>query len=180
MDQMIREISERSALRNGDGNINADVSQKPHKPQETPGSAAVMQHKDTSSPRRTSASAPKESRRQSGLYQNDNRRKRPLKRSDNPDVIYGRDFEDEPIKLETVTGEMGVITFRGQVMSVDKRQLKSGKFLLIFDVTDFTDSITVKLFLEPDDVEELEGSIKKGVFLKNKGRYQYRLVFGRA
>lgn len=169
MDQMIREISERSALRNGDGNINADVSQKPHKPQETPGSAAVMQHKDTSSPRRTSASAPKESRRQSGLYQNDNRRKRPLKRSDNPDVIYGRDFEDEPIKLETVTGEMGVITFRGQVMSVDKRQLKSGKFLLIFDVTDFTDSITVKLFLEPDDVEELEGSIKKGVFLKIKG-----------
>ncbi len=169
MDQMIREISERSALRSGDGNINADVSPKPHKSQETPGSAAVMQHKDTSPPRRTSASAPKESRRQSGLYQNDNRRKRPLKRSDDPDVIYGRDFEDEPIKLETVTGEMGVITFRGQVMSVDKRQLKSGKFLLIFDVTDFTDSITVKLFLEPDDVEELEGSIKKGVFLKIKG-----------
>ena len=32
--------------------------------------------------------------------------KRPLKNSNNPDVIWGRDFEDEIIKLEEIQGEM--------------------------------------------------------------------------
>ena len=40
------------------------------------------------------------------------RRDYPLKRSDDPNVIYGRDFDDMPIELKTVTGEMGEITFR--------------------------------------------------------------------
>lgn len=173
LEQMIQEISERNAVRGGgkstdaDGTDNARTSPAANTQGEQ--TAAKKQDKENPASVRRTGGAPKEYRRQGGLYQNDGKRKRPLKRSDNPDVIYGRDFEDEPIKLETVEGEMGVITFHGQVMAVDKRQLKSGKFLLIFDVTDFTDSITVKLFLEPEDLEELEGSIKKGAFLKVKG-----------
>ena len=173
LEQMIQEISERNAVRgggkntDGDGADNADTSPAANTQGEQ--TAAKKQDKENPTPARRTGGAPKEYRRQGGLYQNEGKRKRPLKRSDNPDVIYGRDFEDEPIKLETVEGEMGVITFHGQVMAVDKRQLKSGKFLLIFDITDFTDSITVKLFLEPEDLEELESSIKKGAFLKVKG-----------
>lgn len=170
LEQMIREISDRNVTRSGAADKKSDRSEKTQETPEMTKPAADSQTRKAPAPeRRQSGSAPKEYRRQGGLYQNDGKRKRPLKRSDNPDVIYGRDFEDEPIKLESVTGEMGVITFRGQVMSVDKRQLKSGKFLLIFDVTDFTDSITVKLFLEPEDIEELENVIKKGAFLKVKG-----------
>lgn len=30
-----------------------------------------------------------------------------LKRSDNPDVIYGRDFEEEAMKIEELIGDMG-------------------------------------------------------------------------
>lgn len=175
LEQMIQEISERNAVRSGGRNADSDGADKARTSSaaDTQGESAAVkkQDKESNTPVRRAGSAPKEYRRHGsfGLYQNDGKRKRPLRRSDNPDVIYGRDFEDEPIKLEAVEGEMGVITFRGQVMAVDKRQLKSGKFLLIFDVTDFTDSITVKLFLEPDDLEELEGSIKKGAFLKIKG-----------
>ena len=47
---------------------------------------------------------------------------RPVKHSDNPDVIYGRDFNDEPITLDTVIHEMGEITFRGQIIFTDKNQ----------------------------------------------------------
>lgn len=94
---------------------------------------------------------------------------RPIKRSENPNVIYGRDFEDEPIKLETVVGEMGEITFRGKVLMVDKRELRNGKVILMFDITDFTDSISVKLFLMPEQVAELSSSITVGTFLIIKG-----------
>ena len=32
-----------------------------------------------------------------------------FRRDSNPDVIYGRDFEGEPVALETITGEMGEV-----------------------------------------------------------------------
>ena len=95
--------------------------------------------------------------------------KRPLKRSENPDVIYGRDIEGDPITLDNVVHEMGEIIFRGQVMNVDTRELRSGKFILMFDVTDFTDSIQVKLFLQPEAMDELKSAIKPGCFFLIRG-----------
>ena len=47
-----------------------------------------------------------------------------LKRSDNPDVIYGRDFEEEAMKIEELIGEMGEVVIRGKVLSVDTRDIK--------------------------------------------------------
>ena len=94
---------------------------------------------------------------------------RPVKKSDNPDVIYGRDFEDEVIRLDTVIQEMGEITFRGQIIATDKRELRNKKIIYIFDVTDFTDSITVKIFMRPEQLEQLGQELTKGKFIKIKG-----------
>ncbi|HJB19332.1 MAG TPA: PolC-type DNA polymerase III [Candidatus Bariatricus faecipullorum] len=92
-----------------------------------------------------------------------------LRRSDDPNVIYGRDFDDEPIELSQVTGEMGEITIRGQVISFDTREIRNEKTILMFAVTDFTDTIMVKMFARNEQLPELLGEIKKGVFLKVKG-----------
>ena len=97
------------------------------------------------------------------------RRDYPLKRSDDPNVIYGRDFDDMSIELKTVTGEMGEITFRGQVISFDTREIRNEKTIVMFAVTDFTDTIMVKMFTRNDQLPDLLAEIKKGVFLKIKG-----------
>ncbi len=97
------------------------------------------------------------------------RRDYPLKRSDDPNVIYGRDFDDMPIELKTVTGEMGEITFRGQVISFDTREIRNEKTIVMFAVTDFTDTTMVKMFTRNDQLPDLLAEIKKGVFLKIKG-----------
>ena len=94
---------------------------------------------------------------------------RPLKRSDNPDVIYGRDFDDDAITIDSIAGEMGEITIRGQVTSVEAREIRNEKTIYMFNITDFTDTITVKMFLHNEQVPEISGAIKKGVFLKLKG-----------
>ena len=91
------------------------------------------------------------------------------KRSDNPDVIYGRDFDDEAIAIEKIVGEMGEVTIRGQVTSVEAREIRNEKTIYMFNITDFTDTITVKIFLHNEQVPEISGAIKKGVFLKLKG-----------
>ena len=92
-----------------------------------------------------------------------------FRRDSNPDVIYGRDFEGDTINLEAITGEMGEVIIRGQVMDVEAREIRNEKTILIFPVTDFTDSIVIKMFLRNEQVPEVTETVKKGAFLKFKG-----------
>ncbi len=95
---------------------------------------------------------------------------RTLKQSENPDVIYGRDFEDETMPIEDIVGEIGEVTIRGRVLKFDSRELRNGeKSLISVDVTDFSDTITIKLFARNEFVDELKGRLKAGSFVKLKG-----------
>ena len=112
------------------------------------------------------------------------RREYPLRRSDNPDVVYGRDFEDEAIPIDQIEGEMGEIAIRGKVLDVDTRQLRNGeKSIVIVTLTDFTDSIVIKIFSKNEQLDELLAGVKKGACLKIKGvtafdRFDSELTLG--
>ena len=106
-----------------------------------------------------------------------------LKRSDNPDVIYGRDFEEEAMKIEELIGDMGEVTIRGKVLSVDTRDIKNEKTIIIFNMSDFTDTMTIKMFVRTEQVKEVTGDIKPGAFLKVKGicmmdKFDHELAIG--
>ncbi len=92
-----------------------------------------------------------------------------IKRSDNPDVIFGRDFEEEAMRIEDIVGDMGEVVIRGKILSIDKRELKTEKCIVIAAVTDFTDTISVKLFCPKEKTDELLKDMGKGAFLKIKG-----------
>ncbi len=95
--------------------------------------------------------------------------RRAVKRSDNPDVLYGRDFEEEAIRMEEIVGEIGEVVIRGKVLNFDKREIRNERTILIYDVTDFTDTMTIKMFAHNDQVEEITSGMKPGVFVKIKG-----------
>ena len=88
------------------------------------------------------------------------------KKSDNPDVLFGRDFEDDFTTIEKIEGEMGEVTVRGKILDKDSRELRSGKTIIIFHITDFTDTITVKVFANEDTLEDLNAAIKPGTFIR--------------
>ena len=46
-----------------------------------------------------------------------------FRKSDNPDVLYGRDFDDGFTNIEAIEGEVGEVTIRGQILTVEKREL---------------------------------------------------------
>lgn len=91
------------------------------------------------------------------------------KKADNPDVLYGRDFEDDFIEIEKIEGEIGEVTLRGKILDKDSRMLRSGKTIFIFHITDFTDTITVKVFASEDALEDLDAAITVGSFIRIKG-----------
>ena len=92
--------------------------------------------------------------------------RRALKRSDNPDVLYGRDFDEESMPINDIIGEMGEVVIRGRILNMDKREIKNERTILIFDVTDFSDTMTIKMFLHNDHVAELNVDVKPLAFLK--------------
>ncbi len=109
--------------------------------------------------------------------------RRPVKRSDNPDVIYGRDFDNEAIDINSIVGEMGEVTIHGCIRSVEARELRNEKTILMLDITDFTDTITVKIFASNENAAELTKDLKKGAFIKLKGvttidRFDSQLTIG--
>ena len=86
------------------------------------------------------------------------------------DVLFGYDFDDgEEVPLDQIVGEMGEVVVCGQVIRLEEKELRSGKTIMIFDITDFTDTITVKMFAKPEMLPEIRSFLKKGVFLKIKG-----------
>ncbi len=55
----------------------------------------------------------------------------------------------------------------------DDRQLRGGKWILKFDITDYTDSITCKMFVEDEDKKKILEKIKKGTTVRIRGLYKY-------
>ena len=94
---------------------------------------------------------------------------RSFKRSDNPDVIYGRDFDGVSASLKEIEGEMGEVIVRGQVMDIEERPIRDERTIVSIIITDFTDSIVVKLFMQNNNLPDLYSGVKKGAFIKVKG-----------
>lgn len=91
-------------------------------------------------------------------------------RSDDPSVIFGRYCNDDTVMISEIQGEVGEIAIRGQMLSIEIREItKIEKALLIFAVTDFTDTIMVKIFVSLEFLDKVKKDFAVGSFLHIKG-----------
>ncbi len=97
------------------------------------------------------------------------KKRMPLKRSDAPDVIFGRDFDDDIIPIKDIVDEIGEVTIRGKITESEGRELRNDKYIYTFAVSDFTDTISCKIFCWADQTEEFVPALKPGEFIKIKG-----------
>ena len=68
-----------------------------------------------------------------------------------------------------MVGETGEITIRGKVISFETREIRNEKTIIMFAITDFTDTIMVKMFTRNEQLPEILSEVKEGAFLKIKG-----------
>ena len=91
---------------------------------------------------------------------NGNRRRR---KSNDPNSVYGKDFDKTQIqKMNEITIDSGTVTVKGRVIRIESRLLKSQRTLFSFDVTDLTHSITVKCFVNENQLPDVEEKVKVG------------------
>lgn len=86
------------------------------------------------------------------------------------ECFYGRNCEGEFVKIADIQGETGEVVIEGMVTSTDEREIRNGeKIIYMFNVTDFTDSIQGKVFLDAEEADEFKANVSKGKFIKMKG-----------
>ena len=89
------------------------------------------------------------------------------------ECFYGRNCEGEVVKIADIQGEIREAVIEGMVIGVEEREIRSGKVIYMFSISDFTDSIMAKVFLEQEELELMRGNVKKGKFIKLKGNPMY-------
>ena len=84
------------------------------------------------------------------------------------DIFYGRNFEGEETKIHEIIDEMGEVVVRGKIIQLETREIRNEKTIVMFAVTDFTDTIKAKVFTKNERLPELLDKLKEGAFIKMK------------
>lgn len=92
---------------------------------------------------------------------------KPVDSRKSAEVLYGKRIKEEPRSLKEIQDEETGVVIEGRVFRAESRDLKSGKTMLIFDLTDQTDSITVKVFSRKKQDSFVD--IAAGDYLRVKG-----------
>ena len=89
-------------------------------------------------------------------------------------LIYGRslNLRTNIIKVADISPEDDMAAISGEILggSIEEKELKSGKFLVSFNVYDGSSTISCKIFLKPEEKKKVIGKLSsaKGVKLEGK------------
>lgn len=88
-------------------------------------------------------------------------------------VLLGKLIADDPRPISDIIHEEPKVVIAGEVFSVETKELKTGRNLTTIELTDYTDSITVKCFSKKEkEATGLEG-IAPGTYIKVRGSVRY-------
>ena len=90
-----------------------------------------------------------------------------------PNLIFGRGIKGQVIKMDHVDTNSGLITVQGRILKTEQRQLKTGRTLFTFDITDLTSSLTCKVFATDEELKVITEKLVKGCNICLSGEAQY-------
>lgn len=92
----------------------------------------------------------------------------------NAKVIFGSKIKSKPVALKGVSIEDGNVTVWGSVFALQIRDTRDGKRKIItFNITDKTNSFTVKIFEMSQNCEQLVKNISDGACVMLRGHVEY-------
>ena len=99
----------------------------------------------------------------------------PPMQEENTPLILGRNMNirEELVKVEDIGVDTGKLSLEGEVINTDSRELKSGKWLVMFDVYDGTSTITCKAFVPGERGAEVLKKIQSAKGVKIEGTAQF-------
>lgn len=88
-------------------------------------------------------------------------------------VLKGKLIKAPVVAVSEIEDEEKSVCLAGTIFSLDSRELKSGRSLIMFSLTDHTDSIDCKVFADKDEADTLKTALKEAKAIKVRGKVQY-------
>ncbi|MBC7326151.1 MAG: PHP domain-containing protein, partial [Moorella sp. (in: Bacteria)] len=92
-------------------------------------------------------------------------------RSGGAGPLLGKKITAPLRSIKDIQDEEKQVAVQGEILNYEARQLKSGRWLISFDLTDFTDSISGKAFADGGLL--VENGLEKGDWIQVQGTVQY-------
>ena len=107
--------------------------------------------------------------------ENKEEKKEEVKEEEQSPVILGRNpnIKENIVNVADLTVDSGKVALNGEILNTDSRELKSGKFLVTFDLYDGTSTITCKSFVEAEKAKNVLGRLKNAKGVKLSGTAQF-------
>ena len=87
------------------------------------------------------------------------------KKSQNPDVIYGYDFSGKPLSISSLEEGMGDVVIKGKIFAPETIKTRNEKYIIKFNLTDGSDSISCKLNCDENTKNDVEDKLKDGNYI---------------
>lgn len=91
----------------------------------------------------------------------------------NLQLVIGTRIKDQPTPIQNIVDEEKKITLQGTVIGLEVKELRNGNTLFQFILTDFTDSILLKVFARNKDDLQVLKLLSNGKWLKVRGKLEY-------
>ncbi|MBE6963777.1 MAG: PolC-type DNA polymerase III [Ruminococcaceae bacterium] len=88
-------------------------------------------------------------------------------------IIFGKPIKGKAMAMKDLTLKTGTASVCGKVFGFESRETRRpGQWVVSFDMTDYTNSVTVVKFTNQKEALLLEGAVKPGMWLAVKGRVE--------
>ncbi len=91
----------------------------------------------------------------------------------NNSLIYGKNVSDDIINISDINTNSVSVTIEGEIFNINIKMIKGNKKLYIIDITDFSYSITVKIFGNKKQQSSLDNYLKNGTNIRVTGEVVY-------
>jgi len=89
-------------------------------------------------------------------------------------ILFGKEINGNHVKIIDTKIEGEAVIIEGSIYNVETKEIKGEKYIVSFDITDLSDSTTVKFFVKKSVFDqELTDKIKKGKYLRVQGDVQF-------
>ncbi|MGG1551178.1 PolC-type DNA polymerase III [Paenibacillus ferrarius] len=88
-------------------------------------------------------------------------------------LVMGYEIKEVPTPLKDIQEEEKKITVQGTVFGLEVKELRNGNTLFSFNLTDFTDSMAMKMFAKTKEDVKILSLLSNGTWVRARGKVEY-------
>ncbi|KAI7248223.1 hypothetical protein KC345_g11876, partial [Hortaea werneckii] len=85
----------------------------------------------------------------------------------------GYEIKEQAVSILDIQDEEKKITIQGTIFGLDTKELRNGNTLYTFCITDFTDSLQMKMFAKTKEDLKIMGQLANGKWVRARGKVEY-------